>query len=227
VSFLLTKGPGNRTDGLYPQSCRSRSRYCARELRQLRAVARQARRKGAPASRVTLHGRRVPEGHAEAAGPARAAATTLPTGARITFGRAESFAAVEDHAVDVITSELCGVGWTRQFGNYPSIYFVEIDNRKGKTDVSWSPRDRVVLAAQGRTYEQEQGFRFAAVMQRFGGHAQTVLPGTTAIMPIVFVNPIPWRSITTARIQSGSAAIPLACDEQPTSSAATTAAPTR
>lgn len=153
--------------------------------------------------------------------------TTFPTGARITFGRAESFAAVEDHAVDVITSELCGVGWTRQFGNYPSIYFVEIDNRKGKTDVSWSPRDRVVLAAQGRTYEQEQGFRFAAVMQRFGGHAQTVLPGTTAIMPIVFVNPIPWRSITTARIQSGSAAIPLACDEQPTSSAATTAAPTR
>lgn len=153
--------------------------------------------------------------------------TTFPTGARITFGRAESFAAVEDHAVDVITSELCGVGWTRQFGNYPSIYFVEIDNRKGKTDVSWSPRDRVVLAAQGRTYEQEQGFRFAAVMQRFGGHAQTVLPGTTAIMPIVFVNPIPWRSITTARIQSGSAAIPLACDEQPTSSAATTAAPAR
>lgn len=153
--------------------------------------------------------------------------TTFPTGARITFGRAESFAAVEDHAVDVITSELCGVGWTRQFGNYPSIYFVEIDNRKGKTDVSWSPRDRVVLAAQGRTYEQEQGFRFAAVMQRFGGHAQTVLPGTTAIMPIVFVNPIPWRSITTARIQSGSTAIPLACDEQPTSSAATTAAPAR
>lgn len=153
--------------------------------------------------------------------------TTFPTGARITFGRAESFAAVEDHAVDVITSELCGVGWTRQFGNYPSIYFVEIDNRKGKTDVSWSPRDRVVLAAQGRTYEQEQGFRFAAVMQRFGGHAQTVLPGTTAIMPVVFVNPIPWRSITTARIQSGSAAIPLACDEQPTRSAATTAAPAR
>jgi hypothetical protein len=153
--------------------------------------------------------------------------TTLPTGTRITFGRAESFAAVEDHAVDVLTSELCGVGWTRQFGNYPSIYFVEIDNRKGKADVSWSPRDRVVLAAQGRTYEQEQGFRFAAVMQRFGGHAQTVLPGTTAIMPVVFVNPVPWRSITTARIQSGSTAIPLACDEQPISSATTTAAPAR
>lgn len=152
--------------------------------------------------------------------------TVFPTGTRITFGRAESFAAVEDHAVDVITSELCGVGWMRQFGNYPSIYFVEIDNRKGKADVSWSPRDRVVLAAQGRTYEQEQGFRFATVMQRFGGHAQTVLPGTTAIMPVVFVNPIPWRSITTARIQSGSAAIPLACDAPPTS-ATTTAAPAR
>lgn len=138
--------------------------------------------------------------------------TTLPTGTKVTFGRAESFASVEDHAVDVITSELCGAGWTRQFGNYPSIYFVEIDNRKGKADVSWSPRDRVVLAAQGRTYEQEQGFRFAAVMQRFGGHAQTVLPGTATIMPIVFVNPVPWHSITTARIQSGPAAIPLAID---------------
>ena len=138
--------------------------------------------------------------------------TKLPTGTRVTFGRAESFASVEDHAVDVITSELCGVGWTRQFGNYPSIYFVEIDNRKGKADVPWSPRDRVVLAAQGRTYEQELGFRFTAVMQRFGGHAQTVLPGTTAIMPVVFVNPVPWHAITTARIQSGSAAIPLALD---------------
>lgn len=200
---------------------------CASFSQWLDKLEGKESRPGESRSTAAASPKATPKPPAQPAPPPPTWGTTLPTGARITFGRAESFAAVEDHAVDVITSELCGVGWTRQFGNYPSIYFVEIDNRKGKTDVSWSPRDRVVLAAQGRTYEQEQGFRFAAVMQRFGGHAQTVLPGTTAIMPIVFVNPIPWRSITTARIQSGSAAIPLACDEQPTSSAATTAAPAR
>ena len=152
----------------------------------------------------------------------------FPGGAKVRFGTAESFPEIDPMAAEQLFAELCAEGWTRQYAGYPQIYFLQIDNRKGKGDVNWSSRDRVLAAGNGRTFEQDSSFRYAAVLRRFGGFEQTVLPGTTGIVPVAFASTLPLRSLTAVRIQSGGTAITLASDKAPESSADTNpAAPAR
>jgi hypothetical protein len=154
--------------------------------------------------------------------------TALPGGARLRFGAGSAFPQVNPQAELIIANALAQDGWAREFGRMPSIYFVEVDNRQGRTDVNWGGRDRVVLAAEGRTYEQDAGFVHRATLKPYGGFEQTVLPGTTGFVPVAFVDPVPLRSISVLRIQSGSVSIPLACDTKPPSSGdANAAAPAR
>lgn len=149
---------------------------------------------------------------------------TLPGGARIKFGAGEAFPQVDPRAEAFVANALVQGGWAHEFGGMPSVYFIEIDNRQGRSDVSWGIGDRVVLAAEGRTFEQDSGFMHRASLKPFGGFEQTVLPGTSGVVPVAFVDPVPLRSITTLRIMSGSIAIPMACDAQQVPNARTEAA---
>lgn len=178
------------------------------------AVAEEWTRSTAAASPKPAS-KRPPSAPPEKSPPPPTWSVTFPVGAKITFGCALSFPQVESFAEERIAFALSEAGWFRQYGSFPCVMFVEIDNRKGKADVSWSMRDRVVLAAQGRTFEQETSFRYAAALTPFGGHEQIVMPGTVGILPVVFAHPIPLRSITALRIQSGGTPIPLACDAPP------------
>ncbi|MBX3463224.1 MAG: hypothetical protein KF830_08635 [Planctomycetes bacterium] len=151
-----------------------------------------------------------------------------PSGATIRFGTADSFPEIDPMRAEQLFAELCSAGWTRQYAGYPQVYFVQIDNRKGSKDVNWSSRDRVLAAANGRTFEQETSFRYAAVLKRFGGYEQTVLPGTSGIVPVAFTSTLPLRALTALRIQSGGSAIALTNDLPPEGSADTkSAAPAR
>lgn len=140
---------------------------------------------------------------------------TLPGGAKIKFGAGEAFSQVDPRAEAFVANALVQGGWAREFGSMPSVYFIEIDNRHGRSDVSWGIGDRVVLAAEGRTFEQDTGFMHRASLKPFGGFEQTVLPGTSGVVPVAFVDPVPLRAISTLRIMSGSVTIPLTCDAKP------------
>jgi hypothetical protein len=125
----------------------------------------------------------------------------------------ESFAEIDPDKAERLFAELTNSGWTRQYAGYPQLYFVQVDNRKGKVDVTWSGRDRILAAADGRTFEQETSLRYAAVLKRFGGYEQTILTGTTGIVPVAFVSAIPMQSVTALKILSGGTSISLACDK--------------
>ena len=70
-----------------------------------------------------------------------------------------------DHAESAIAYALCEDGWTRQFRSYPSVYFIQIDNRKGDADVTWSARDRIVR----QLAQHKKNHRERASLQRDGG----------------------------------------------------------
>jgi len=152
----------------------------------------------------------------------------FPGGSSVKFGAIESFPEVDPLAIEQLVAELCSAGWTREFMAYPEIYFLKIDNRNGKGDLVWSSQDRVIAAGNGRTYEPESKFRYAAVLKRFGGYEQTVMVGTSGVVPVVFANTLPLRSLTALKIQSDGRSIALVRDTSPEGTAGkAVAAPAR
>jgi len=151
----------------------------------------------------------------------------FPGGATLKFGAVESFPEVDPIALMALFDELCSAGWTREFMGYPQVYFVQIDNRSGKAGLRWSMRDQVLVAANGRTIEQEIGFQYGAALKRFGGFDRAVLPGTKATIPVAFASSLPMRSLTSVWIQSDGKSLALTSDklpEQPAKSQAATPA---
>lgn len=150
--------------------------------------------------------------------------TEFPGGATLKFGAVESFPEVDPLALMALFDELCSAGWTREFMGYPQIYFVQIDNRSGKAGLRWSMRDQVLVAANGRTIEQEIGFQYGAALKRFGGFDRAVLPGTKATIPVAFASSLPMRSLTSVWVQSDGKSLALTSDKLPDHPAKTQAA---
>lgn len=139
----------------------------------------------------------------------------FPGGATLKFGAVESFPEVDPIAMEELFAELCSAGWTREFMGYPQIYFVQIDNRKGKKGLRWTMQDQVLVAANGRTIEQDTSFQYGSVLRRFGGFDRAVLPGTTATIPVAFVSSLPMRSLTSVWVLSDGKSLALTSDKQP------------
>ena len=148
-----------------------------------------------------------------AASPPPAWATFVKGGARISFGSAASFPKLRANIPYLAGQELWRAGWGREhMGRLPHVYFIEIDNRAGTTELRWSYFDFVAVALGDRTIKQVTDFNYLAALKDFGINS-VVLPGTTAIVPVPFDEPLPLGELKSVRLQiHGGEGVPLMRD---------------